>query len=739
MLPIPESHHAAGNTVVENAPPPVRLFANRPLPSMPVETNSGSSLDPRRVVNGLKYHWFLFVVLGSLLGGGLGWAAWELLPSKYTTYAVIRVAAVEPERLVDNRDGGRSEFVTYLKTQANLIKSEFVIRAALRDSKIGNTETLKKQEDPIRYLEENLMIEYSENSEIMKIVLTGDNASEIADIVNAVTAAYMKEVVHKDQTDRKALAEELDRIRKSWEESWKNAQQLAKEKRKPDTPIAPIEVNSPNSPATAAATKTRLAASEISRMNEELRRAEVDATVALQKYKDFQARLTKVDTLEMPAGDLENFLANDEEYKFLQHRVETAEKRSKYLKAVVTSPTNADYQDALDQVKKRQKEVEDYRRNLKGDKSRAFQALNRRELEPKVEEARTLAAAQDLRVRMLRSHLANVEPVKETMLANGKTATDITTLTPEETALVQMTGIYELLLKKINLMNIETQTSPRVVVVQQASVPIKKEMKKQLLGTGMGGLLGFGLIGACITLYENRVRRVFGVRDVTANPNVNMLGMVPEITSHDPKMKNGKADPFVEAVDQVRVLLNRNFLDKRAQTILVTSAETGEGKTTLAGHLAVSLTKSDRKTILVDCNLRQPQMHEHLGLSLQPGLCELLRGEQNLNEVVQRTGINNLWFLSAGALDQEAQQQLGRERVRRILDKLRQDFDTIVIDSHALLPAADALLVGQHCDAVVMCARRFVSRTHLVENAYQRIIDLGVPHSGMIFVGEATK
>src|SRR5262249_34322917 len=157
---------------------------------------------------------------------------------------------------------------------------------------IGNTETLKKQDDPIRYLEEQLLIEFSENSEIMEVTLTGDNPHEIADIVNAVTAAYMKEVVHKDQTDRKAAAEELEHIRKAWEESWKNTQQLVKEKKKPDAPAGPHDGTPPGSAdALPAGGKARVSPSEITRMNEELRRAEIDSTVAMQKFKDLQTRL----------------------------------------------------------------------------------------------------------------------------------------------------------------------------------------------------------------------------------------------------------------------------------------------------------------------------------------------------------------------------------------------------------------------------------------------------------------
>jgi ATPases involved in chromosome partitioning len=165
----------------------------------------------------------------------------------------------------------------------------------------------------------------------------------------------------------------------------------------------------------------------------------------------------------------------------------------------------------------------------------------------------------------------------------------------------------------------------------------------------------------------------------------------------------------------------------------------GEGKTTLAGHLAVSMTKTDKKTIIVDCNLRRPGLHQHLGLPQGPGVCELLRGETNLTDAVQRTAVPNLSFLAAGVYDAQSQQAIGRDRLRRILDKLRTEYDTIILDSHALLPVADTLLIGQHCDAIVMCARKFVSRKPLVEQAYQRVCELGVPHTGLIFLGESPK
>ncbi len=734
MTPIPDSRRDADAASAEHvshlAPASVRLLGNRPLPrTASPDAEGATAFDSRRVVNALKYHWFLFAVLGSLLGGGLGTAAWELLPAKYTTYAVLRVAATEPVKLDAKDAGGRSEFLTYLKTQSVLIKNEFVLRAALRDSKIGDTETLKKQEDPIKWLEENLLVEFSENSEVMKLGLTGEKAQDLADIVNAVQAAYMKEVVQKDLSRAKGNIDLLEDIQKIVEERLQNQQKiLESDKKKPaEIPTANLQIP----------LKTKIGSADFARMNEESRRLRTELEVSREREKELAGKLAKVDVLEAPAADLDTLLGGDQKYKDLSQHVEVAQKKADYLKATSVNPDRSpDYLNELNRLTKAQEALEDYKRKVKTELSKQMQRGSRHDIEQRLEAAKDLSRGLELRAKSLVLELTQVEVAKDAVreIAPGKTIADVN---PDETKLAETSSVYQQLLRKISTMIVETRTPVRVSVIQGASVPIKKEMKRQLFGTGVAGLLGFTLVGLCITLYESRVMRLFGSRDLTASSSLNVISTLPEISAADMRIRspNGtNTDPFMEAVDQVRVVLARNFFGKRAQAILIASAQPGEGKTTLAGHLAVSMTKTDQKTIIVDGNLRQPGMHEHLGLPVQPGVCELL-----LAEVVQRTAIPNLSFLSAGSYDQQAQQAIGRDKMRRILDRLRQDYDTIIIDSHALMPVADTLLIGQHCDAILMCARRFVSRKPLVEQSYQRVCELGVAHTGLIFLGESAK
>ena len=365
MIPIPDSRRETDAAPADHlTPASFRLLGNRPIPqaaSPEAEANAG--FDPRRILNGLKYHWFLFLVLGSLLAGGLGTVAWELLPAKYTTYSVLRVAATDAVKL-DARDGGsRGEFVTYIKTQAMLIKNEYVLRAAMRDSKIGETETLKKQDDPVKWLEENLIVEFSENSEIMKVMLTGENPQELADIVNAIHSAYLREVVVKEQSKSKDLIDTLEVIQKFVEDRISNqVKNVDTGKKKPG------DVGTGNDPA---GQKIKMNAADFARVSEDLRRKRTDLEVAREFEKQLTDKLANIDTLEAPPQDLDLILNNDLKFKELNHSVEMIQKKADYLKATKRNPeTNPDYQNEVDKLGQAKDAVEDYRREVKSGLSR---------------------------------------------------------------------------------------------------------------------------------------------------------------------------------------------------------------------------------------------------------------------------------------------------------------------------------------------------------------------------------
>jgi succinoglycan biosynthesis transport protein ExoP len=168
---------------------------------------------------------------------------------------------------------------------------------------------------------------------------------------------------------------------------------------------------------------------------------------------------------------------------------------------------------------------------------------------------------------------------------------------------------------------------------------------------------------------------------------------------------------------------------------MVTSAVEGEGKTTLAGHLASSLARAGRKTLLVDADLRQPAVHQLFELPLQPGFSEVLLGEVEVADSVQATTLDGLSVVTAGQWDRDVILSLARDGVEGIFEKLREEFDFIIVDSHPVLPATDSLLIGQQSDAVILSVMQRVSQMPRVYGAAQRLTALKIRVLGAVVNG----
>jgi Mrp family chromosome partitioning ATPase len=138
----------------------------------------------------------------------------------------------------------------------------------------------------------------------------------------------------------------------------------------------------------------------------------------------------------------------------------------------------------------------------------------------------------------------------------------------------------------------------------------------------------------------------------------------------------------------------------------------------------------------LDCDLRRPAAHQVFEQTLQPGFSEALLGEVELPDAVRpTTSDENLWLLPAGQWDREVLQELARDQSESIFERLRQEFDFVVVDSHPVLPAADSLLIGQHVDAVIVSVLRQVSQGPRVYEACQRLATLGIRIFGAVVNG----
>jgi len=172
------------------------------------------------------------------------------------------------------------------------------------------------------------------------------------------------------------------------------------------------------------------------------------------------------------------------------------------------------------------------------------------------------------------------------------------------------------------------------------------------------------------------------------------------------------------------------------RVVMVTSAVESEGKTSLASNLAMSLARAGRKTLLIDCDLRRPAAHQLFEQPLQPGFSEVVLHEVELPDAVRVTTADpNLFLLTAGLWDRNVLQELAKSGMTSIFEKLRDEFDFIIVDSHPVLAATDSLLLGQHVDAVLVSLMRDVSQMHNVHSACQQLSALGIRVFGAVVSG----
>jgi capsular exopolysaccharide synthesis family protein len=286
----------------------------------------------------------------------------------------------------------------------------------------------------------------------------------------------------------------------------------------------------------------------------------------------------------------------------------------------------------------------------------------------------------------------------------------------------------------------DVNSTPRISPFQTAELQ-KRDAKKQLLATIAAPVAVLFLVCMGVAWLDVRQRRVRSAGDVAAGLGIRVVGAVPGVAGLERRLvgPDGVPDlegcPAAESFDSLRTMLLRESGPGASRTLLVTSAAAGEGKTTLAAHLASSLARAGRKTLLIDGDLRTPSVHQLYELPMQPGFSEILLGEVEAAEGVQATHQDGLSVMAAGQWDREVLHALARDGLEAVVEKLREEFDFIVIDSHPVLAAADSLLLAQYVDAAILSVLRDVSQTPRVYAASQKLNEMGVRVLGAVVNG----
>jgi capsular exopolysaccharide synthesis family protein len=161
--------------------------------------------------------------------------------------------------------------------------------------------------------------------------------------------------------------------------------------------------------------------------------------------------------------------------------------------------------------------------------------------------------------------------------------------------------------------------------------------------------------------------------------------------------------PISEAYRTLRTNLQFVSLDKPLQTLLVTSPGPEEGKSTMLANLAIAIAQGEKKVILVDCDLRRPNLHRLFGLAHKKGLTTMMVEEKAMSDPpLQETGVPGLQLLASGPLPPNPSDLLGSRRMDLVLAALKERADVVLLDSPPVVAVSDAAILATKVDGVLL-------------------------------------
>ena len=350
-------------------------------------------------------------------------------------------------------------------------------------------------------------------------------------------------------------------------------------------------------------------------------------------------------------------------------------------------------------------------------------------------EAQEIVSDLTVRVKLMAANEANfkleVDKQREEVEEIGQSSVDIEMMRAE---LDDAVAVLSKITEERDALEVELQAKPRIQIVQAAQEPESYDNPNIKIALSvLVCLIGMVLPMGGIVWWDSRKQRINSPEDVAKGLGVPVIGSVPIIPGrairrlNSPDHQNQQWNVrLTESIDSIAAKLLRNAAIENTRVVLITSAVSGEGKTTLATQVAMSLARAGRRTVLVDFDLRRPAIDKAFQLPLHPGVSEALCGENEILELVQPTGASNLSVVTAGRCDRHALRALSNGVDEQLFAELRAEYEFVVVDGSPILPVADSRYVSQHVDAVVLSVFRDYSRAPKVVAACEILETFGV-------------
>ncbi len=271
----------------------------------------------------------------------------------------------------------------------------------------------------------------------------------------------------------------------------------------------------------------------------------------------------------------------------------------------------------------------------------------------------------------------------------------------------------------------ETLLANSVSVIEPAFLPDRPATPRValnlVLGVVVGLISGLGLA----LLVENLDTRLHTSADIEELTQMPTIGKIPSSRDnlHIARVNNGHY-PQLEAFRRLRTNILTTGEQGVTQVVLLTSAQRGEGKSTVSSNLAVTLAQSGRKVILVDCDMRLPTVHKVFDLPNKRGLTSVLTEEVELDDAILYSTFPRLHILTSGPLPPNPTELLGSPQMMNLVKRMKEEFDFILLDTPALLSVADAAVLAPIADSIIWVISRAQTRRGDIETVRRQLANV---------------
>jgi succinoglycan biosynthesis transport protein ExoP len=682
-----------------------------------------SQFNIHTVLVALRRWWRIAVPMSVLLAAGAVAAVYLLHKPIYTADAWLLLT--ERPSILDPK--ARPESQRFIQNQMEFIRSERLLGPLASKPAILSTPELVGKEDVVRELAKRISIKPRGQSEIYVISFSSQSPEKAELVVREVVNAYLTFNTRLESEQDARIIRLLEEQRAARYEEMIQLREVVR--------TLSIDLTGVDPYRAGAEEADKPATNPLAELQDEKIRLEIDQDILALRIKLEEERQANED-YQPTDREIDALVESQESYIQLQARIRALQKKEADFKRVAKNPEeNAYYKQLQAELQALVAEVEPLRNHLREGIAETLarnQARSRLQVLAELKQQYALGKA--------RLDVLN-QKFEQGMASAKKFTGDTLELEFRKAKLEQVTKTHDQISERILAITTEQRAPSRVDLFKEPSRPVQPDTLIPIKMAGFAGGIAFVVPLALAVAWEHLFRRVSTRKQLEEN----QLTVIGEVTAL-PSRQRGKGFRrrssergvllFEESVDSLRTYLSLGESLDGIRSLAITSAVSGEGKTSLACQLAVSIARATGEpTLLIDGDMRSPDLHEVFGVELSPGLAEVMSDECPLEEAIE-TGFNDtLHILTAGRLRKNPHRLLGRGEFKSLLKKLGETYRHIVIDTPPVLPASESLVLARSADAAVLCMRRDYTRMSQAQDAQARMVASGVRVVGVVLNG----